>query len=224
MILRSLVFVLSFADMASALSLGNGQTSKNNGVKQQQQPQHQAPSRREALAFVVAGASTAAFGSSALLPPSFNNVAWAAGGTPPTSAELERLKVGYNQIAYLLANFDAETTICRENGGECKRDSEAIRRALGLRYTTDPLFQIEKVLAKIRFMDIDPEELEPLFESIEEWESAVSMSNSMAFIAKFGEYNPGGGQDQVLKFLLESKTQLIAAEKALGTIMKVLNL
>ena len=49
--------------------------------------------------------------------------------------------------------------------------------------------------------------------------SAMSMSNSMAFISQFGEYNPGGGKDEVLKYLEESKKQVILAEKALKRIL-----
>ncbi len=78
---------------------------------------------------------------------------------------------------------------------------------MGLRSTTDPLFQIEKVFDKIKYMDIDPDNLEPIFEAAEEWNTAVNMSNSMAFISQFGEYNPGGGKDEVLKYLEESKKQ-----------------
>ncbi len=142
----------------------------------------------------------------------------------PNSEELQRIKKGYNDINDLLENFEAYTTVCRENGGECKRNADAIRKALGLRSTTDPLFQIEKVFAKVKNMDIDPELLETFFEASEEWDSAVSMSNSMAFISEFGEYNPGGGSDQVLKYLNESKKQVLAAQKALKTIIDILNL
>ena len=78
---------------------------------------------------------------------------------------------------------------------------------MGLRSTTDPLFQIEKVFDKIKYMDIDPDNLEGIFEASEEWNTAVNMSNSMAFISQFGEYNPGGGKDEVLKYLEESKKQ-----------------
>ena len=46
----------------------------------------------------------------------------------PTADELARIKQGYGQIKYLLDNFDQETTVCRENGGECKRDAEPIRK------------------------------------------------------------------------------------------------
>lgn len=70
------------------------------------------------------------------VPASFGFVAFlaqgkpsfAAAGSPPTAEELGRIKQGYKQIQYLLANFEQETTICRENGGECKRDAEPIRR------------------------------------------------------------------------------------------------
>ncbi len=51
-----------------------------------------------------------------------------AAGSPPSPDDLNRIKKGYEQIQYLLANFEQETTVCRENGGECKRDAEPIRK------------------------------------------------------------------------------------------------
>ena len=54
------------------------------------------------------------------------------------------------------------------------------------------------------------------------WSSILS--NSMAFISQFGEYNPGGGQDEVLKYLLESKKQVVMASKSLKTIMDCLDI
>ena len=98
----------------------------------------------------------------------FNQPAFA--GTPPTDEELARIRTGYDNIQYLLNNWEKETTVCRENGGECKRDANAVRAYLGLRSTTDPLFQIEKVFAKVRFMpDIDPDKLDAFFEATEDW-------------------------------------------------------
>ncbi len=114
--------------------------------------------------------------------------------------------------------------MCRENGGECKRDADAVRRYLGLRSTTDPLFQIEKVFAKVKYMDdIDVDKLEQFFEATENWNTAMNMSNSMAFISQFGEYNPGGGKDEVLKYLNEAEIQVNLAEKALKTILDCVN-
>jgi len=49
--------------------------------------------------------------------------------------------------------------------------------------------------------------------------SAMAMSNSMAFISQFGEYNPGGGKDEVLKYLNEAEIQVKLAEKALAKVI-----
>jgi len=143
----------------------------------------------------------------------------AAANKPPSPEELERIKVGYNGIKYLLDNFEQETTICRENGGECKRNAEPVRRYMGLRFTTDPLFQIEKVFLKVKYMDVDTDKIDEFFQATEDWNTAVNMSNSMAFISQFGEYNPGGGKEEVLKYLDESKKQVVLAESALKTII-----
>ena len=75
-------------------------------------------SRRDAIsatAFGVAG------GLLSQVQPSY------AAGTPPTKEELDRIVRSYNQITALLNDFEASTTVCRENGGECKRDAEPIR-------------------------------------------------------------------------------------------------
>lgn len=40
--------------------------------------------------------------------------------------------------------------------------------------------------------NIDVDKLEQFFEATEDWNTAMNMSNSMAFISQFGEYNPGG--------------------------------
>ena len=73
-------------------------------------------------------------------------------------------------------------------------------------------------------MDLDPDKLDAFFEASESWNSAVNMSNSMAFISQFGEYNPGGGKDEVLKYLNESKKQVILARDSLKTIMECLGI
>jgi Ca2+ transporting ATPase len=173
-------------------------------------------SRREAM--------LTTFGLAAGATVLANPLSASAASGAPTPEELERIRKGYKGIEYLLDNFEQETTVCRENGGECKRDADAVRKALGLRSTTDPLFQIEKVFAKVKNMDLDPDKLEAFFEASEEWNAAMSMSNSMAFISQFGEYNPGGGKDEVLKYLNESKKQVIIARDSLKVIMDALDI
>lgn len=45
-----------------------------------------------------------------------------------------------------------------------------MRKYLGLRSTTDPLFQIEKVFNKVKFMDgVDVDKLDDFFEATEDW-------------------------------------------------------
>ena len=163
--------------------------------------------------------------TAALLVQSSAQPAQAAAAEGINKDDIERIKTGYKQINYLLDNFEQETTVCRDNGGECKRDANSIRKVLGLRSTTDPLFQIEKVFAKVKYMNnVDPDKLDDLYEAAEDWNSAISMSNSMAFISQFGEYNPGGGKDEVLKYLLESKKQVLLAKDALKAIMSGLDI
>jgi len=75
----------------------------------------------------------------------------------------------------------------------------------------------------VKYMDADID-LEVFFEAAEDWNSAMTLSNSMAFISQFGEYNPGGGKDEVLKYLNESKKQVEIASKCLKRIGDCLGL
>mmetsp|Transcript_19737 Transcript_19737/g.54886 ORF Transcript_19737/g.54886 Transcript_19737/m.54886 type:complete len:209 (-) Transcript_19737:1126-1752(-) len=205
MLSKRILLIASVASCVHAFSFNvNSQTHNANNAD---------ISRRQAIATT--------FGLSALIAQSQTANAIAK---PPSEEDLKRIKVGYDQIQYLLQNFEQETTTCRENGGECKRDAEPIRRVLGLRSTTDPLFQIDKVFARVKYMDVDPDKLDDFFAASEDWTSAMTMSNSMAFISQFGEYNPGGGKDEVLKYLNESKKQVETAAQCLRVIMDTLDI
>lgn len=181
------------------------------------------PQSRRALGRAIFASSIAVVSSPQLarfVPPA--NAAEASSITAGviTPEEIARIQTGWDQINFLLDHFEEETTVCRENGGECKRDANAVRKVLGLRSTTDPLFQIDKVFAKFKLLPIDDfDKLDALYDAAEDWNSSISMSNSMAFISQFGEYNPGGGKDEVLKYLLEAKKQVLLARDALQTIM-----
>ena len=49
------------------------------------------------------------------------------------------------------------------------------------------MFQVEKIFARVKYMDdIDVDKLEAFFEAAEDYNSAMNMSNSMAFISQFG--------------------------------------
>merc|ERR1712032_377126 len=112
--------------------------------------------------------------------------AYAASNSAPSQAELQRIVDGYKAVNDFIDNWDENTTKC-EMGGKCKRDAEPIRRVLGLRSTTDPLFQVEKIFAKVKYMDdLDPDKMEDFFVAAEDYNSAMNLSNSMAFISQFG--------------------------------------
>lgn len=208
LLLQRALLLAAIVPRASGLSLPSQRTTSSPPV---------GLSRRQFGGLVpAAAAAVAAVVSLPVLP--------ANAGSPPSEADLDRIATGYKQITYLLDHFEEETTTCRENGGECKRDAEPIRRALGLRSTTDPLFQIEKVFDKVKNMDLDPDKIEDFFQAAEDWNSSINMSNSMAFISQFGEYNPGGGKDEVLKYLNESKKQVLLAQSSLKTIMDCLEI
>jgi len=135
----------------------------------------------------------------------------------------ERLVKGYDNLTFLLDNWEKETTVCDANN-ECRKDPDKVRRYLGLRSTTDPLFQIEKVLAKAQNYITNPDDIDDFIGAVESYIGTTSMANSMAYTSSFGEYNPGGGKDNVAKYLEESRKQVVSAYSALGTILKLTGL
>lgn len=135
----------------------------------------------------------------------------------------DRILKGYTQLTYLLNNWEKETTSC-DAAKNCEKKPDNVRRYLGLRSTKDPLFQIERVLEKAQAYIDDVDLADKYIEASETFQSTQSMANSMAFTSSFGEYNPGGGKDQVDKYLEESRKQVVLCQKALGEIVDILQL
>ena len=61
------------------------------------------------VVFTKSAATFASIASIATGSPGFALAARA----PPSTDELNRIKVGYERMSYLLDNFDQETTVCR---------------------------------------------------------------------------------------------------------------
>lgn len=137
-----------------------------------------------------------------------------------TAKDKERIKKGVEQIRYLLNNWEEATTVCNP---ECSRSPDAVRGYLGLRSLEDPLFQIEKVFVRSQ-NDVDPNMTDDYQEAVEGWNSAVAGVNGEAYISSFGEYNPGGGQAQVEKYIERSRDQAKRAQGYLETIAKSLGI
>ena len=98
---------------------------------------------------------------------------------------------GLKDIEFLLANWARETT--DPNSGNA--DPDKVRLYLGLRTTTSPLFQIDKLLANAGDKVAD-DDFEAWVEATENFNSQIAKVNELAYTANFGEYNPGGGKDQ----------------------------
>merc|ERR1719311_848934 len=142
----------------------------------------------------------------------------ASAKSPIPQKDAERLQTGYANILYLLENWDKETSNQR---GE--RDSNAVRQYLGLRSTTDPLFNIEKVLTKAT-SEIEPDMQEEYQEALEKWGYAIDYGNTDSYISAFGEFNPGGGKETVLRYLNKAKESVVIAKSSLVVFHKALKI
>jgi hypothetical protein len=111
----TLLVTTSMAVSAAALS---GETAGNT------------LSRRQALASATGGGAIGLAAAALVSQARPVRAAATTATSPPTAEELNRIRVGYQQIEDLLNNFEEATTVCRENGGECKRDAEPIRELM----------------------------------------------------------------------------------------------
>ena len=175
-----------------------------------------------------AGASAAAGRDAALL---------ALGASPRRAAaaqddkDFKRVVEGCRDIDRLLNDFENLTTKkCTEaeksqgtSGSGCPRDPGPIQEVLGLRSTTHPLFQIEK-LFKVALTSGKVEDIDAWEGAIEGWTTHSSDAREFAYTASFGEYNPGGGKDTILKYIELSRESLKLARKDLGSVAEQLGL
>ena len=170
-------------------------------------------SRREALsigaaaaAFIVASPPRAAFAS---MDPS----------------DLSRFKKALVGVNYLLDNWDVETTECKLGGdGICTDQPDKVRFYFGLRTTDHPLFQLDKLYAKAQAKLPDDADFEAWIEATEGLASQIAKINELAYTSSFGEYNPGGGKEQVRKYLLLCQEQVIKSKESLETIVNLLKI
>ena len=136
---------------------------------------------------------------------------------------------GCRDIDRLLNDFENLTTKkCTEaekyqgtSGSGCPRDPGPIQEVLGLRSTTHPLFQIEK-LFKVALTSGKVEDIDAWEGAIEGWTTHSPDAREFAYTASFGEYNPGGGKDTILKYIELSRESLKLARKDLGSVAEQL--
>ena len=140
---------------------------------------------------------------------------------------MSRFKKALDGVNYLLDNWEQETTECTKQaggGGECTDQPDKVRYYMGLRTTDHPLFQLDKLYAKAQTKLPDDADFEEWIEATEGLASQIAKINELAYTSSFGEYNPGGGKEQVRKYLLLCQEQVIKSKGSLESIIKLLKL
>eukprot|EP00316_Scyphosphaera_apsteinii_P021505 CAMPEP_0119306976 /NCGR_PEP_ID=MMETSP1333-20130426/7596_1 /TAXON_ID=418940 /ORGANISM="Scyphosphaera apsteinii, Strain RCC1455" /LENGTH=164 /DNA_ID=CAMNT_0007310419 /DNA_START=165 /DNA_END=659 /DNA_ORIENTATION=+ len=133
--------------------------------------------------------------------------------------DLTRLNKGLADVNYLLDNWEKETT----NPNSGNQDPDRVRLFLGLRTTTSPLFQVEKLLVKAQDQVRD-DDFEKWIAAVEGWNSHLNKVNELAYTSSFGEYNPGGGKDQVAKYLELARAEVLLCRDSLKDLIALLPL
>jgi len=139
--------------------------------------------------------------------------------------DMSRFKKALKGVDFLLANWEQETQECTSKGeGICSDSPDKVRYYFGLRTTDHPLFQLDKLYAKAQDKLPDDVDFEQWIEATESLASQIAKINELAYTSSFGEYNPGGGKEQVRKYLLLCKEQVEMSKSSLETIVKLLNI
>jgi hypothetical protein len=207
------------------------------------QPPRQVVSRRTAilslpaLAALPKGAVAAATGGGFVEgqfetqgggPPKLPKLAPLTKGEPGPE-ELQRLMYGYQRLQYLLTNWEKETTVCikgckgaYESCG-CVRDPVIVQSYMGYKSMEDPLFRAGDLMLRASTL-IDDKDFERYNNAMEKWNNKADAGNVMAYVSSWGEANPGGGQDQILRFLKKSRTDVEESAALLKVIIDALGL
>lgn len=138
--------------------------------------------------------------------------------------DMSRFTKALEGVNFLLDNWDKETQDCTSGNGVCVDSPDKVRYYFGLRTTDHPLFQLDKLFNKAQGKLPDDVDFEAWIEATEGLASQIAKINELAYTSSFGEYNPGGGKEQVRKYLLLCKEQVEASKGSLETIVKLLKL
>merc|ERR1712086_1195820 len=70
----------------------------------------------------------------------------------------------------------------------------------------------------------DDVEFEEWIKAIEGWNSHLNKVNELAYTSSFGEYNPGGGKEQVKKYLDLAQAEVVLSRDSLAAMIKLLGI
>jgi Ca2+ transporting ATPase len=207
---------LPLLSRAAALQVRPIMTARE-GVKRVQTPRMdsadaQADRARDPSSGAISRRAVGAAAAAAALPWR----AWAAGSV----TDLGRLTKGLDGINLLLDNWERETTD-PISGAQAP---DRVRFFFGLRTTDHPLFQVEKLLGKAQDTLPDDVDFDEWIRVVEGYSSHVNKVNELAYTSSFGEYNPGGGKEQIARYLELAREEVVLSRDSLKTIIKLLNI
>ena len=82
-------------------------------------------------------------------------------------------------------------------------------------YNTD-MEDVEEVI------DVEDANFEEWIEATEGLASQIAKINELAYTSSFGEYNPGGGKDQIAKYLELARGEVVLMRDSLKDILTIL--
>ena len=59
---------------------------------------------------------------------------------------------------------------------------------------------------------------------VDRWAEKADNGNIMAYVSSWGEANPGGGQDEIARYLEKSRKEVLQSANLLKTIMDILGI
>ena len=162
-------------------------------------------------------------------PPKLPSLAALTKGEPGPE-ELKRLTLGYMRLQYLLSNWEAETTVCikgckgKYESCGCTRDPLVVQAYMGYKSMDDPLFRAGDLMLRASSLIGSDADFERYTAAMEKWNNKADSGNVMAYVSSWGEANPGGGQDEILRYLNKSKKEVEESASILKTILDCLKL
>jgi len=161
-------------------------------------------------------------------PPKVGPLAKLTKGEPGPE-ELQRLAVGYQRLQYLLSNWEKETTVCikgckgKYEACGCIRDPIIVQAYMGYKSMDDPLFRAGDLILRGSYRVKSDADFDKFTVALEKWNKQADDGNVMAYVSSWGEANPGGGQDEIARYLEKSRKGVVLAADLLKEICGLLD-
>ena len=103
------------------------------------------------------------------------------------------------------------------------RNPTIVQSYMGYKSMEDPLFKAGDLMLRASYA-VDDKNFEKYNEAMEKWNNKADAGNVMAYVSSWGEANPGGGQDEILRYLNKSKKDVEESASLLKFIIDSLGL